>query len=57
MAEYTLTDEEWAEALRAAFDASNRMRFEEGKPELAEQAGLDAGRAKAEEIARRRLGL
>ncbi|MDX2377764.1 hypothetical protein M4I32_13235 [Microbacterium sp. LRZ72] len=58
MAEYTLTDDEYAEALRAAMDASNRARFEDNNPDGAAEIGVQAGRAKAEEIARRRtLGL
>lgn len=55
MAEYTLTDAEWAEALGAAFAASNKARFEDGNPEGAEEIGRLAGIAKAEEIARRRI--
>lgn len=53
---YTLTDAEYAEALGAAFNAAHRARFEEDMPDEAAEIGLAAGRAKAEEIARRHLG-
>jgi hypothetical protein len=55
--EYHLTDAEYAEALRAAFSAAHQTRFAEERPEEAEEIGVQAGIAKAEEIARRRLGL
>ena len=55
MTTYRLTDEEYAEALRAAFNASNQARFDEDMPDDAAEIGVAAGRAKAEEIARRRL--
>lgn len=50
-----LTDAEYAEALRAAMDASFKARFEDNRPDEADAIGVAAGRAKAEEIARRRV--
>ena len=57
MAEYTLSDAEWADALRVAFEASNKARFEDNNPEGAADIGVQAGIARAQEIGRRRLGL
>ncbi|WP_179872657.1 hypothetical protein [Microcella indica] len=54
---YELTDAEYAEALRAAMDASHRARFDEGMPDEAAEIGVEAGRAKAIEIVRRRMGM
>lgn len=51
---YTLTDAEWAEALKAGFDAAHKARFIDGLPEQADSIGAAAGQAKAQEIARRR---
>lgn len=51
---YTLTDAEWAEALRAAMDASNKARFEDGNEMEASEIGVRAGTAKAHEITQRR---
>ncbi len=55
MAHYTLSDEEWADALGVAFKASNHARFVLNKPDEADQIGLAAGTARAQEIARQRL--
>ncbi|WP_292788411.1 MULTISPECIES: hypothetical protein [unclassified Microbacterium] len=51
---YKLTDAEYAEALRAAMDASNKARFEDGLEDQAAAIGVAAGEAKAREIALRR---
>lgn len=51
---YTLTDAEYAEALGAAMDAAHKARFEDNMPDHAAEIGIAAGRAKAQEIARRR---
>lgn len=53
--EYTLTDAEWADSLRVAFDAAFRTRFVEGDTEAAGEVGVQAGIARAQEIARRRV--
>lgn len=52
---YTLTDAEWAEALKAGMDASLKARFEDGKPDEAAAIGVKVGIAKAQEIANRRV--
>ena len=53
---YTLTDDEWADALRAAMDASFKARFEQGNTDGAADIGVRAGIARAHEIARKQTG-
>lgn len=53
---YQLTDQEYAEALRAAFKASLKARFVDDRPDEAEELTVQAGIAKAKEIAARRTG-
>lgn len=52
---YSLTDEEWAEAIKAAFDAAHKARFDDGLEDEADAIGVAAGQAKAREIALRRI--
>lgn len=52
---YRLTDAEYAESLRAAMDASNKARFEDGNPDEAAAIGEAAGIAKAHELVRKRF--
>ncbi|MGN7977398.1 hypothetical protein ACTJJ4_07470 [Microbacterium sp. 22195] len=49
-----LTDAEWAEALKAGFDAAYKARFVDGLEDQADEIGVAAGQAKAREIALRR---
>lgn len=51
---YTLTDAEWAEALKAGFDAAHKARFVDGLADQADEIGAAAGQTKAREIAIRR---
>jgi len=51
---YHLTDEEYAESIRAGFDAARHARFVDNDPN-ADEVGIAAAQAKAQEIARRRL--
>lgn len=52
---YSLTDEEWAEALKASMDASFKARFVDNDPDHAEAIGIAAGQAKVREIALRHV--
>lgn len=58
MAEITihLTDDEYAEALKAGFDAARKARFEDDNPEGAEAIGIEASQQRVREIVQRRLG-
>ncbi|WP_062516471.1 hypothetical protein [Demequina gelatinilytica] len=47
---YTLTDAEWADALKVGLDAALKARFEDGNPDGAATIGLEAGQARAREI-------
>lgn len=52
---YTLTDAEWADALKVAMDAAFRARFVDGDPDGAAEIGVEAGRRRAIEIAQQRV--
>lgn len=52
----TLTDAEYAEALRAGFDAATAARFHSDQADRADEIGIAASLAKAHELALRRLG-